>query len=73
MLNDRLGAIFQAHYLEGVLTNVTLREVQGGDLAIFFVQMNDPEGMRRAAFAVDDPSVRASFDAHWRGCATIRG
>ncbi|MFF9073396.1 GNAT family N-acetyltransferase [Streptomyces sp. NPDC014735] len=45
--------------------DVTLREVQDGDLAIFFAQLNDPEGLRMAAFTAEDPSDRAWFDAHW--------
>ena len=64
MLNERLGAVSADHYL-GVLMDVTLREVQDGDLAIFFAQMNDPEGMRMAAFTAEDPSDRVWFDAHW--------
>jgi uncharacterized protein with von Willebrand factor type A (vWA) domain len=45
--------------------DVTLREVRDADLPVFFAQMNDPEGIRMAAFTAEDPSDRALFDAHW--------
>ncbi|MEW2403290.1 GNAT family N-acetyltransferase [Streptomyces sp. NPDC046862] len=48
-----------------VLVDVTLREVRDGDLAVFYAQMKDPEGVRMAAFTAKDPSDRAAFDAHW--------
>ncbi|MER7663607.1 GNAT family N-acetyltransferase [Streptomyces sp. NPDC096193] len=44
---------------------VSLREVQDGDLILFFAHSNDPHGIRMAAFTTDDPSDRARFDAHW--------
>lgn len=44
---------------------VTLREVQDGDLPVFYAQMNDPESTRMAAFTAKDRSHRAYFDAHW--------
>ncbi|GGT04005.1 GNAT family N-acetyltransferase [Streptomyces chromofuscus] len=44
---------------------VTLREVRDADLPVFFLQMNDPEGIRMAAFTVKDPSDGAHFQAHW--------
>ncbi|MFE2373073.1 GNAT family N-acetyltransferase [Streptomyces sp. NPDC059398] len=44
---------------------VTLREVRDGDLPVFYAQMNDPEGIRMAAFTAEDPSDRAHFAAHW--------
>lgn len=46
-------------------TRVTLREVRDGDLAVFWAQMNEPEGIHMAAFTAEDPSDRARFDAHW--------
>ncbi|MGR7000657.1 GNAT family N-acetyltransferase [Yinghuangia aomiensis] len=45
--------------------DITLRDVHDDDLAVFFTQMKDPEGVRMAAFTAADPSDRAWFDAHW--------
>ncbi|MEW2636396.1 GNAT family N-acetyltransferase [Streptomyces sp. NPDC048389] len=45
--------------------NVVLRDVQDGDLPVFFTHMSDPESNRMAAFTSEDPSDRAAFDAHW--------
>ncbi|GAA4982049.1 hypothetical protein GCM10023205_59280 [Yinghuangia aomiensis] len=44
--------------------DITLRDVHDDDLAVFFTQMKDPEGVRMAAFTAADPSDRAWFDAH---------
>ncbi|WP_406376410.1 GNAT family N-acetyltransferase [Streptomyces sp. NBC_00647] len=44
---------------------VVLRDVRDDDLPTFFAQMNDPEGLRMAAFTAKDPSDRALFEAHW--------
>lgn len=44
---------------------VTLREVRDTDLPILFAYMNDPEGIRMAAFTAKDPSDSAHFHAHW--------
>ncbi|MFI2352464.1 GNAT family N-acetyltransferase [Streptomyces sp. NPDC019443] len=44
---------------------VMLREVRDADLPVFFAQMNDPEGLRMAAFTAKDPSDSAYFQAHW--------
>ncbi|WNF01316.1 GNAT family N-acetyltransferase [Streptomyces luomodiensis] len=44
---------------------VMLREVSDSDLPVFFAQMNDPEGIRMAAFTAKDPSDSAHFQAHW--------
>ncbi|MEV8036157.1 GNAT family N-acetyltransferase [Streptomyces sp. NPDC086182] len=44
---------------------VLLRDVTDTDLPIFFAQMNDPEGLRMAAFTAKDPSDKALFQAHW--------
>ncbi|QIP87098.1 GNAT family N-acetyltransferase [Streptomyces sp. Tu 2975] len=44
---------------------VSLREVQDGDLPVFFRHMSDPESNRMAAFTSEDPTDRAAFDAHW--------
>jgi RimJ/RimL family protein N-acetyltransferase len=47
------------------MMDITLREVRDGDLPVFYAQMNDPDGVRMAAFTAKDPSDRAAFDAHW--------
>ncbi|MET8137312.1 GNAT family N-acetyltransferase [Streptomyces sp. NPDC005251] len=44
---------------------IVLRDVRDADLPIFFAQMNDPEGLRMAAFTAKDPSDSAYFEAHW--------
>lgn len=44
---------------------VTLRAVRDGDLPVFYGQMNEPEGVRMAAFTAEDPADRTAFDAHW--------
>ncbi|MFD6418579.1 GNAT family N-acetyltransferase [Streptomyces sp. NPDC060194] len=46
-------------------THITLREVEDGDLAVFFEQWNEPESVRMAAFTPEDPADRGRFDAHW--------
>ncbi|MGW2178735.1 GNAT family N-acetyltransferase [Streptomyces sp. NPDC001732] len=46
--------------------SVFLREVQDGDLPLFFAFMSDPEAARTAAFTSEDPTDRQAFDAHWR-------
>ncbi|MFF7197942.1 GNAT family N-acetyltransferase [Streptomyces sp. NPDC088197] len=45
--------------------DVILREVRDSDLPVFFVQMQDPEAVRMAAFTAEDPSDSARFHAHW--------
>ncbi len=45
--------------------DVTLREVRDADLPLLFAYMNEPEGIRMAAFTAKDPSDKAHFDAHW--------
>jgi len=44
---------------------IVLREVRDADLPVFFAQMNDPEGIRMAAFTAEDPSDSTCFQAHW--------
>jgi RimJ/RimL family protein N-acetyltransferase len=44
---------------------ITLRDVIPSDLPIFFVQQQDPEANRMAAFTSRDPSDRDAFDIHW--------
>ena len=43
---------------------VTLREVEDGDLDALFEHMRDPEGVWMAAFTAKNPDDRAHFDAH---------
>ncbi|MFD5189794.1 GNAT family N-acetyltransferase [Streptomyces sp. NPDC058357] len=50
----------------GTTRGITLREVQDGDLPLFFAFMSDPEAVRTAAFTSEDPTDRRAFDAHWR-------
>lgn len=47
------------------LETLTLREVEAGDLPIFFENNRDPVAVRMAAFTAKDPHDRAAFDAHW--------
>lgn len=42
---------------------VVPREVLDEDLPVFFSQMSDPESVRVAAFAAEDPTDRVRFDA----------
>lgn len=44
---------------------VKLREVEAGDLALFFEFQLEPEANFMAAFTSKDPADRAAFDAHW--------
>jgi RimJ/RimL family protein N-acetyltransferase len=46
------------------MTEVTLRDVEDGDLDALFDQMRDPEGVWMAAFTAKNPDDRAHFDAH---------
>lgn len=46
------------------MAEVTLREVEDGDLDGLFEQMRDPEGVWMAAFTAKNPDDRAHFDAH---------
>ena len=48
-----------------MIPEVRLREVQAGDLPIFFDQMRDPDAVQMAAFTSRDPHDRAAFDALW--------
>jgi len=45
--------------------NVTLRDVTGADLAIFFDQQLDPDANYMAAFTAKDPTDKDAFTAHW--------
>jgi RimJ/RimL family protein N-acetyltransferase len=49
-----------------VASQITLREVAGSDLDVFFEHQLDPEANRMAAFTSGDPSNREAFMAHWR-------
>jgi RimJ/RimL family protein N-acetyltransferase len=48
------------------MKTITLREVEPGDLPVFFEHQRDPEGVRMAAFTAADPEDRDQFDRHWR-------
>jgi RimJ/RimL family protein N-acetyltransferase len=45
--------------------NVSLRDVQDGDLEVFFAQQQDLEAIYMAAFTVAEPDNRQAFDAKW--------
>ncbi len=45
---------------------VRLRDIQPGDVAVFYQQQRDPEANRMAAFTSRDPYDRAAFEAHWK-------
>ncbi|KXK58806.1 acetyltransferase [Micromonospora rosaria] len=47
-----------------------LRPVRDEDLPEFFRHQSDPEAVRMAAFAADDPQDRAAFAAHWHRVRT---
>jgi len=52
--------------LENPFANaVILREVEEGDLPIFFEQQLDPEANHMAAFTVKDPTDQQAFLARW--------
>ena len=44
---------------------ISLRDVQESDLAVFFEHQLDPEANHMAAFTAKDPSDKGSFIAHW--------
>jgi RimJ/RimL family protein N-acetyltransferase len=44
---------------------ITLRDVQESDLAVFFEHQSDPEANYMAAFTAKDPTDKAAFMAHW--------
>lgn len=44
---------------------VILRDVQPGDVAVFYEQQRDPEANRIAAFTSRNPYDRTAFEAHW--------
>lgn len=46
-------------------SDVVLRDVTEGDLAIFFEQQLDPAANHMAAFTAKDPADRAAFTAKW--------
>ena len=43
-------------------SDVVLRDVEAGDLPVFFAHQQDPDALRMAAVPARD---RAAFDAHW--------
>ena len=46
-------------------SSVTLRDVEDGDLPVFFSQQLDPEANYMAAFTHEDPTDHDAFVAHW--------
>lgn len=44
---------------------ISLRDVQESDLAVFFEHQLDPEANHMAAFTAKDPSDKGAFIAHW--------
>jgi RimJ/RimL family protein N-acetyltransferase len=48
-----------------ITEEVFLREVEPGDLPIFFEYEQDPVARHMAAFTSPNPADRAAFDAHW--------
>ncbi len=46
-------------------SQIRLREVEKGDLPIFFEQQLDPTANYMAAFTREDPVDRGLFDQHW--------
>jgi RimJ/RimL family protein N-acetyltransferase len=44
---------------------VVLREMEDGDVPVFFEQQLDPQANYMAAFTSRDPANRATFEAHW--------
>jgi len=52
---------------------VTLREVQDGDLDEFFAQLRDPHAAALAGDTFEAPNERQAFDAHWRHLRRAEG
>jgi len=47
------------------IQEMQLRDVEQGDLAVFFDNQLDPEANFMAALTSKDSTDRAAFDAHW--------
>ena len=45
--------------------SITIREIESGDLEIFYEHQLDRESIRMAAFVCGDPEDKVAFDAHW--------
>jgi RimJ/RimL family protein N-acetyltransferase len=45
--------------------DISLRDVAGDDLPIFFEQQRDPDANYMAAFTAKDPGDREAFTVHW--------
>lgn len=45
---------------------IELRDVEAGDLDVFFANQQDEGAVYMAAFTAKDPADRAAFDAHWQ-------
>jgi len=50
---------------DDVESDVILRDVVEGDLAILFEHHKDPDANRMAAFTAKDPADQTAFQAHW--------
>jgi len=48
-----------------MIDDVLLRDVEEGDLPIFFEQQLNPEAIHMAAFTAKDPSDKGMFHEHW--------
>ncbi|MEV6236041.1 GNAT family N-acetyltransferase [Lentzea sp. NPDC051838] len=48
-----------------MISDVTLRPIEDGDLDTIFEFSRDPESVWMAAFTAKDPDDREAFDAHW--------
>jgi RimJ/RimL family protein N-acetyltransferase len=44
---------------------IELRDMNEGDLALFFKYQCDPQAVQMAAFTAKDPSDKTAFMAHW--------
>ncbi len=53
------------HALDRLAGEVLLRNVEEGDLPIFFDQQQDADANHMAAFTARNPADRAAFMAHW--------
>ena len=51
---------------------LTLREVQDGDLPLFFAQQQAKVAYQVAAFLPRDPADAAAFAVHWQKLHTTR-
>lgn len=55
-----------------MVATVSLREVIPDDIAVFFVQEQDPAAREVAAFTSKRPTERGAYDARWMGLLADR-